>query len=77
MTDTISTSEQMQYGLLAKRWCNVELPLRVLKSQSGYYIGTHSDEDGPMSRESEEYFPTQQAAQVALEEGSWTQKPEP
>jgi len=62
----------MQYGKLAKDVCNVTLPLQVLRSQAGFYIGTF-DEDGPCSRESVEYFPTKDAAFAALETGEWTQ----
>jgi len=64
-------------GVLALHWCSVELPLQVLQSHAGFYIGTFSDEDGPISRESEEYFPTRQAAEAALASGTWTQKPNP
>lgn len=41
------------------------LPLRVLKSAAGYYIGT-ADEEGPVSRISG-YWPEQSAAQSALD----------
>lgn len=54
------------------------LPLTVLKSAAGFYIGTE-DDDGPVSRESEEYWPTKEAAEKALEgvEGhAWTQRNE-
>ncbi len=76
----------MQIGKLAKHFCNEELPLRVLKSHAGYYIGTFKDfpegdipfeemeKCGPFSRESVEYFPTEAAAIAALETGEWTQK---
>jgi hypothetical protein len=32
---------------------------------------------GPVSRESEEYFPTEKAAKIALDTNSWTQRDEP
>lgn len=66
----------LQIGHLAKTWCNKELPLQVLKSQAGFYIGTAGD-DGPCSRESSEYFSTAAKAQAALDDGSWTQKETP
>lgn len=66
----------MKYGKLAKSYCGVELPLQVLKSQAGFYIGT-SDVEGPCSRESVEYFPTKDAAFAALKTGEWTQKSTP
>lgn len=38
------------FGLLAQQYCNIELPLQVLKSNAGFYIGT-ADDAGPCSRE--------------------------
>lgn len=64
------------YGQLAKQYCGKELALQVLRSAVGYYIGT-ADEDGPVSRESWEYFQSRQDAQEALATGDWTQKPKP
>lgn len=49
------------------------LPLRVLRSHAGYYIGTQSS-DGPYTRESEEYWPKAEVAQQALLTGDWTQR---
>lgn len=52
------------------------LPIQVLESPSGFYLGT-CNEEGPVSRESEEYWPTKEAAQLALagQEGKgWTQR---
>ena len=66
-----------QTGYLAVKYCGLSLPLRVLRSGAGYYIGTGSDELGPVSRESEEYFPKQSAADAALAMGNWTQKHTP
>lgn len=68
----------MEYGKLAKHFCDAKLPLRVLESNAGFYIGTFEDEGpnmGPCSRESVEYFPTEAAAIAALETGEWTQRP--
>lgn len=61
-----------QTGLLAKKYCNLSLPLQVLNGAAGFYIGTFN-EDGPISRESAEYFPTWEDAYQALTDGSWTQ----
>lgn len=66
-----------QTGYLAVKYCGLSLPLRVLHSGAGYYIGTGSDELGPVSRESEEYFPNRDAAKAALKTGNWTQKHTP
>lgn len=61
-----------QYGLNALQCCGVELPVQVLRSQAGFYIGT-MDSDGPVSRESAEYYKTVYRALQALRHGSWTQ----
>ena len=65
--------ESPQFGLLAQTFAGRELPLEVLRSAAGYYLGTW-DEEGPFTRESQEYFSNQQAAQDALESGDWTQR---
>ncbi len=49
------------------------LPLEVQQSHAGFYLGT-ADEGGPVSRESQEYFPTASAAQQAMKTGEWTQR---
>lgn len=61
------------FGYLAALSNGPKLPLRVLKSCAGFYIGTCTDE-GPYSRESVEYWRESAAAQVALEHGLWTQR---
>ncbi|MDR3220767.1 MAG: hypothetical protein LBU46_01985 [Candidatus Accumulibacter sp.] len=66
-----------RFGPLAKTFADRELPLEVLHSAAGYYLGTYDAEEGPFSRESEEYFPSAQAARDALERGAWTQRTEP
>lgn len=67
-------SETKQYGMLASQ-AGYQLPLEVLKSNAGFYIGT--SDCGPVSRESVEYWPTHELAEKALETGNWTQKPNP
>lgn len=67
-----SSKEKGVYGQLARQWCKLELPLQVLQSNSGFYIGT-ADGDAPVSRESVEYFQTHATAQQALQDGTWTQ----
>lgn len=59
-------------GALAKA-AGYDLPLQVLKSQAGYYIGTWND-DGPITRESAEYWRTENKAAEALHVGTWTQR---
>ena len=70
-------SKLQNFGLLASRTGFGEIPNRVLRSAAGYYIGTFDPEDGPISRESAEYWPTKQAAEAALASGNWTQRANP
>ena len=68
-----STLTNPHFGALAWRHTGKRLPLHVLRSVAGYYIGTVDDE-GPISRESVEYFPTRDLAERALVTGGWTQR---
>lgn len=64
------------FGRLAKG-AGYHLPLRVLRSAAGFYLGT-ADKEGPVSRESMEYWPTAGDAERALagQEGEdWSQRP--
>ena len=63
-------------GYLALACTGKRLPLQVRHSAAGHYIGT-ADEDGPVSRESVEYFRSHQAANHALTTGRWQQRLEP
>ena len=65
-----------RFGQLALTYCGKFLPLEVLHSAAGHYIGT-TDEDGPVSRESVEYFRSQHAADHALTTGRWQQRIHP
>lgn len=65
-----------KHGHLAMQFCYLDLPLQVLQSAAGFYIGT-ADREGPVTRESAEYFPTLDAARSALERGGWTQREQP
>ncbi|CDL86332.1 hypothetical protein [Xenorhabdus cabanillasii] len=60
-------------GILAAKLAGQNLPLQVISSRAGYYIGT-MNEEGPVSRESVEYFQSDKIASNALERGSWTQR---
>lgn len=60
-------------GMLASQAGRPDLELQVLQSAAGFYIGTAS-EDGPYTRESQEYFRTRSRAESALAQGTWTQK---
>ncbi|ECS0226311.1 hypothetical protein V7I91_002539 [Salmonella enterica] len=67
------TSSSSSTGLLAARFAGLSLPLQVLRSGAGYYIGTQNEE-GPVSRESVEYFATHSQTERALEQGTWSQR---
>ena len=73
-SESVQTVRMM--GVLAYEYCNKALPVQVMRSQAGFYIGT-SDEEGPCSRESVEYYPRCELAEQALKDGSWTQKEHP
>ncbi|HUH57835.1 MAG TPA: hypothetical protein VL020_04915 [Pseudomonadales bacterium] len=49
----------------------------VLKSAAGFYIGTACPVEGPISRESQEYWSTETQAEKALQTGQWTQRLHP
>ena len=68
--------QQASFGQLALIYAGKRLPLEVLHSAAGHYIGTR-DAEGPVSRESAEYFRSSAAAQRALDRGGWTQLPTP
>ncbi|WP_155007421.1 hypothetical protein [Klebsiella variicola] len=50
------------------------LPLSILRSRAGFYIGTKSPDLGPVSRESVEYYYSRLLAEKALADNSWTQR---
>jgi hypothetical protein len=63
-------------GYLPLAYTGKRLSLQVLHSAAGHYIGT-TDEDGPVSRESAEYFRSFDAASRALATGRWQQRTYP
>lgn len=63
-------------GKLAKELCGVELPVTVLQSHAGFYLGTQVN-GLPVSRESEEYFADRKLAEAALKSGNFTQRMNP
>jgi len=71
-----SPAASVRSGALALAYTGKRLPLQVLRSAAGHYIGTHDDK-GPVSRESVEYFPSPEAAQRALATDAWTQRSHP
>ena len=60
------------FGYLAKE-CGEHLPLQVMRSNAGHYIGT-SQNGLPYTRESVEYYSAQSDAEDALRDGVWTQR---
>jgi hypothetical protein len=72
MTDVILKKYDPRFGFLAWKYCHLELPLQVLRSGAGWYIGTE-DEEGPVSRESQ-YFAERELAEMALASRTWTQR---
>ena len=60
-------------GYLALAYAGKRLPLQIRHSAAGHYIGT-ADDDGPVSRESVEYFRSHHAADHALTTGRWQQR---
>ncbi len=68
--------QRASFGQLALFYTGKFLPLQVLSSAAGHYIGTR-DSQGPVSRESREYFRSEHAAERALERGGWSQLANP
>ncbi len=72
---TPTTTPDTPYGKLAFDESGIKYPLQILRSAAGYYIGT-ADAFEPISRESEEYYRSNDAAKQALELNLWTQRHE-
>lgn len=47
------------------------LPLEVLRSAAGFYIGRFCQEVGPIERVSARYWKTKEEAEAALKSGNW------
>jgi hypothetical protein len=69
----LEAARHQAIGYLALTYAGQRLPLQVCRSAAGYYVGTFDDE-GPVSRESAEYFPSHQAASLALASDRWQQR---
>ena len=59
-------------GKMAFDYCKKRLPVQVMRSAAGYYVGT-CDDEGPVSRESCENWRKQSDADSALKDSNWTQ----
>jgi len=66
-------SDPLEKGDLAKG----RYPVQVLRNAAGYYIGTQDEQGMPYSRESVEYYPTEEQADFALRNRTWTQRLNP
>lgn len=73
----MTTTTTPVFGHLASTYAQRQLPISVLQSAAGFYIGTCDPKEGPCSRESVEYYPTAALAQSALDLGTWTQRDHP
>lgn len=73
MSSSLNPS-QTDAGQLAYCELGLILPVQVLRSAAGYYLGTLNEYDLPASRESVEYYNTQGQAERALASGNWTQR---
>ncbi|WJV25662.1 MULTISPECIES: hypothetical protein [Pseudomonas] len=69
-------TKQTLYGQLALIYSGQLLPLQILSSNAGYFIGT-ADNEGPVSRESVEYFASRDQACRAFARGQWQQRDHP
>jgi hypothetical protein len=75
--ETMLFATKTPSGHLARTFGNKKLPIEVLESGAGFYLGTMDPEEGPFTRESVEYWPTKAAAENALGTGEWNQRVEP
>lgn len=64
-----------QNGQLARAHCGVELPLKVLRSAAGFFIGT--EQNGEVYSRESEYFATRDLAETALATDAWSQRAHP
>lgn len=71
-----SQAQAEPIGYLALTYVSKRLPLQVRQSAAGHFIGT-ADDNGPVSRESVEYFRSYEAAELALSAGHWQQRLHP
>ncbi|WP_018879185.1 MULTISPECIES: hypothetical protein [unclassified Thioalkalivibrio] len=66
------------YGKIAFEYFGHHVELQPMASAKGWYVGTADPLDGtPLSRESLEYFATEEATTEALNTGAWTQRAHP
>lgn len=76
ITDNTEVLDFRRFGYLAYVYSGERLELQVLQTRAGFYVGTVRD-DMPCSRESNEYYQSEEAALDALVNDTWTQKAAP
>ena len=67
----------MNIGYIALTFTGMELEMQVCKSAAGFYVGTMDPMLGPVSRESVEYYRTNEEAHSALINNTFTQREYP
>ena len=70
---TAARMSKPKYGYLVKKFSGEKLPLEILSSPYGWYIGTRKD-GSPYTQESAELYSTAKAAERAFRTGRWTQR---
>lgn len=71
-----NSNSDASIGHLAMKYGGLSLPIQVCESGAGFYLGTENG-SGPVSRESIEYFGSEDEAAKAIKCGTWTQRQEP
>ena len=60
---------------LAHKYLKEKHRLQVCESGAGFYVGATDQNTGePVSRDSQEYYQTEEEAQFALDNRTWTQR---
>jgi hypothetical protein len=65
---------RIRTSLLCLKYLNEIRPLRVCRSAAGYYLGATTTDGEPLSRDSAEYWATEEEARVALASKPWAPK---
>jgi phage FluMu protein Com len=63
--------DQLEHGEVRCPECGSELPVKVLRSAAGYYLGRWCPRCGPYERVSVSYYPSRPAAEAALASGEY------
>ena len=76
MPTTSATPVEVElFSLQYAQYCGDEdKPLQISRSAAGYYLGVFDDQEGPICRDSVEYWASRSDAEHALATGEWTQR---